>query len=119
MLIVASLLSAKCFPGPETELCLSSTHEELGMETERQRAKQLQGRPCGSMKEGMGSVAANAAWVGIGTMAQDFAGFHWETLGRQHSGGTSVKCLNPLQSKLSLLLCSETRVTARLIIQRP
>lgn len=54
------------------------------------------------MKEGMGSVAANAAWVGIGTMAQDFAGFHWETLGRQHSGGTSVKCLNLLQSKLSL-----------------
>lgn len=71
------------------------------------------------MKEGLGSVAANAAWVGIGTMVQDCVGFHWETLSRQRSGGAAVKCLNLLQSKLSLLLCSETRVTAGLIVQRP
>lgn len=67
------------------------------------------GGTCGSMKVGLGSAAA---WVGIGTMAQDCAGFHWETLGSQRSRGTAVKCLNLLQSKLSLLLRSEIRVTA-------
>lgn len=36
------------------------------------------GGACGSMKEGLGSAAA---WVGVGTTAQDCAGFHWETLG--------------------------------------
>lgn len=71
------------------------------------------------MKEGLGLVAANAAWVGIGTKAQDCAGFHWETLGSQRSGGAAVKCLNLLQSKLSLLLRSEMRVTAGPIVQRP
>lgn len=63
------------------------------------------GGTCGSMKEGLGSAAA---WVGIGTMAQ----FHWETLGSQRSRGTAVKCLNLLQSKLSLFSRSEIRVTA-------